>query len=38
MSACGRDEVNFVCMKRMAEKHVVIVVGTALPPELIYPT
>jgi hypothetical protein len=30
MSASDRDEVTFLCMKRMAEKCVIIVVGTTL--------
>jgi hypothetical protein len=38
MSAGHKDKVTFVCMKRMAEKHVVIVTGSALPLGLIYPT
>jgi hypothetical protein len=30
MSAGGRDKITFLCTKRMAEKHVVIVAGTTL--------
>jgi hypothetical protein len=30
MSAGGRDEVTFLCTKRMAEKCVIIVAGTTL--------
>jgi hypothetical protein len=30
MSASDRDEVTFLCMKRMAEKRVIIVAGTTL--------